>query len=100
MKATFLDEKGGQQPFEMGCYGIGVTRIVAGRDRAEQRRARHRLSGPIAPFTVSLVPIGYASRRRCAPQRTSSTRSSGGEGSMSCSTIATSAPAYSSPIWT
>ena len=29
MKATFLDENGNALPFEMGCYGIGVTRIVA-----------------------------------------------------------------------
>ena len=29
MKATVLDDKGAAQPMEMGCYGIGVTRVVA-----------------------------------------------------------------------
>ncbi len=42
----------GQQPrpMEMGCYGIGVTRIVGGRHRAEPRRARHRVPAPDRAF--------------------------------------------------
>jgi len=59
MKATFLDEKGGQQPFEMGCYGIGVTRIVAAAIEQNSDERGIVFPAPIAPFTVSLVPIGY-----------------------------------------
>jgi hypothetical protein len=43
MKATFLDETGKPQLMQMGCYGIGITRLPA-RHRAEQRRARHHLA--------------------------------------------------------
>ena len=59
MKATFLDEKGASQPFEMGCYGIGVTRIVAAAIEQNSDERGIVFPAPIAPFTVSLVPIGY-----------------------------------------
>jgi prolyl-tRNA synthetase len=59
MKATFLDEKGGQQPFEMGCYGIGVTRIVAAAIEQNHDPRGIVFPAPIAPFTVCVVPIGY-----------------------------------------
>jgi len=59
MKATFLDEKGANQPFEMGCYGIGVTRIVAAAIEQNSDERGIVFPAPIAPFTVSLVPIGY-----------------------------------------
>ena len=42
--ATYLDENGKPQLLEMGCYGIGVTRLAGRGDRAEPRRARHRLA--------------------------------------------------------
>ncbi len=45
MNATFLDETGKPQLMEMGCYGIGVTRILGRRHRAGPRRARHSLAG-------------------------------------------------------
>jgi len=35
MDAKFLDAAGVEKPFEMGCYGIGITRIVAAAIRAE-----------------------------------------------------------------
>jgi prolyl-tRNA synthetase len=59
MKATFLDDKGETRPMEMGCYGIGVTRIVAAA--IEQSHDERGISFPLpmAPFEVSLVPIGY-----------------------------------------
>ena len=44
MNATYLDEDGKPQLLQMGCYGIGVTRIAGRRDRAEPRRARHHLA--------------------------------------------------------
>jgi prolyl-tRNA synthetase len=59
MKATFLDESGNSRPFEMGCYGMGITRIVAAA--IEQNHDEHGIvfPQPIAPFHVALVPIGY-----------------------------------------
>jgi prolyl-tRNA synthetase len=60
MKATFLDEKQAQKPFEMGCYGIGVTRIVGAA--IEQNHDQNGIVFPaqIAPFEVCIVPMGYA----------------------------------------
>jgi prolyl-tRNA synthetase len=59
MNATFLDETGKPQPFEMGCYGIGVTRIAAAA--IEQNHDARGIIWPVAlaPFTVVLCPIGY-----------------------------------------
>jgi prolyl-tRNA synthetase len=59
MKAVFLDEAGKSRAFEMGCYGIGVTRIVGAA--IEQNHDAHGIvfPQPIAPFQLALVPIGY-----------------------------------------
>ena len=59
MKATFLDDKGQARPFEMGCYGIGVTRIVGAA--IEQNHDARGIIFPtqIAPFELAIVPIGY-----------------------------------------
>jgi prolyl-tRNA synthetase len=59
LQATFLDEKGEARPFEMGCYGIGVTRVVAAA--IEQNHDARGIVFPaqIAPFEVCIVPIGY-----------------------------------------
>jgi prolyl-tRNA synthetase len=59
MKATFLDEKGEAKPFEMGCYGIGVTRIVAAAIEQGHDERGIVFPQPMAPFTACLVPIGY-----------------------------------------
>ena len=59
MKATFLDEKGKPQPMEMGCYGIGVTRIVAAAIEQNHDERGIVFPAPIAPFEVCIVPIGY-----------------------------------------
>ena len=59
MKATFLDESGGSRPFEMGCYGIGVTRIVGAAIEQNHDERGIIFPEPIAPFQVALVPIGY-----------------------------------------
>ncbi len=58
MNATFLDESGKPQFMEMGCYGIGVTRIVAAA--IEQSHDSKGIIWPdsIAPFTVVICPIG------------------------------------------
>jgi prolyl-tRNA synthetase len=60
MKATFLSEAGEAMPFEMGCYGIGVTRIVAAAIEQNHDERGIVFPAPIAPFQVALVPIGYA----------------------------------------
>jgi prolyl-tRNA synthetase len=59
MKAGFLDEQGQVQPFEMGCYGIGVTRIVAAAIEQNHDARGIIFPAPIAPFRACLVPIGY-----------------------------------------
>ncbi len=58
MKATFLDENGKEQVMEMGCYGIGVSRIVAAA--IEQGHDQHGIVFPpaMAPFQLAIVPIG------------------------------------------
>jgi prolyl-tRNA synthetase len=60
MSATFLDENGRKQAFEMGCYGIGVTRIVGAA--IEQNHDERGIVFPesMAPFQVALLPLGYA----------------------------------------
>jgi prolyl-tRNA synthetase len=59
LKATFLGEDGAPHPFEMGCYGIGVTRIVAAAIEQNHDARGIVFPAPIAPFEASLVPIGY-----------------------------------------
>jgi len=59
MGATFLDEKGAARPFEMGCYGIGVTRIVGAAIEQNHDARGILFPAPIAPFRVCIVPIGY-----------------------------------------
>jgi len=59
LKAGYLDDKGKAHPFEMGCYGIGITRIVGAA--IEQGHDERGIIFPtaIAPFTLALVPMGY-----------------------------------------
>jgi prolyl-tRNA synthetase len=59
LNAFFLDEKGESRPMEMGCYGIGVTRVVAAAVEQNHDERGIVFPRPIAPFEVSLVPIGY-----------------------------------------
>ncbi len=58
MNATFLDEGGKPQFLEMGCYGIGITRLPAAA--IEQNHDQRGIIWPdaIAPFTVVICPIG------------------------------------------
>jgi prolyl-tRNA synthetase len=59
MGASVLDEQGKARTLEMGCYGIGVTRIVAAA--IEQNHDDKGIIWPeaIAPFQVAIVAIGY-----------------------------------------
>ena len=58
MKASYLDESGQMRSMEMGCYGIGISRIVAAA--IEQNHDEHGIIFPaaIAPFELAIVPIG------------------------------------------
>jgi len=58
MKATFLAEDGKPRHFEMGCYGIGITRLPAAA--IEQNHDAKGIIWPdaLAPFTVVVCPIG------------------------------------------
>ncbi len=99
MKATVLDEQGKALTMFMGCYGIGVTRVVAAA--IEQN---HDANGiiwpePLAPFLVVLVPINYQKSERVQQAADSALRAnSGPPASMCCSMTATPGPGSSSRI--
>jgi prolyl-tRNA synthetase len=59
MNANYLDETGKPQPMIMGCYGIGVTRILGAA--IEQNHDARGIIWPdaLAPFAVVICPIGY-----------------------------------------
>lgn len=59
MGATYLDAEGRERPIEMGCYGIGVSRLVAAA--IEQNHDANGIIWPfsVAPFHVLLLPINY-----------------------------------------
>jgi prolyl-tRNA synthetase len=58
MKATFLDENGKPAPLQMGCYGIGITRILGAA--IEQNFDDKGIVWPasLAPFELVLCPMG------------------------------------------
>jgi prolyl-tRNA synthetase len=66
MGATVLDEHGQARPMEMGCYGIGVSRIVAAA--IEQNHDARGIIFPeaMAPFAVAIVPIGLGKSAQVA----------------------------------
>lgn len=59
LRATFLDKDGKEKYFVMGCYGIGVSRIVAAA--IEQGHDQNGIIWPlpIAPFQVLILPVNY-----------------------------------------
>ncbi|MEY3664806.1 MAG: hypothetical protein RLZZ153_988 [Pseudomonadota bacterium] len=58
MNANFIDEDGVAKPIEMGCYGIGVTRLLGAA--IEQNHDERGIIWPrsIAPFEVVIAPLG------------------------------------------
>ena len=64
MNANVLDENGKQQTMTMGCYGIGVTRVVAAA--IEQNHDDNGIIWPdaIAPFNVALLPMNMHKSQR------------------------------------
>jgi prolyl-tRNA synthetase len=63
MKAVFLNDKGEEQFFEMGCYGIGVSRIIAAA--IEQNYDEKGIVWPmqIAPYLVHIIPVQEKSEK-------------------------------------
>ncbi len=63
LEATFTEEDGSEQPFVMGCYGIGVTRVVAAI--AEQHNDEHGLAWPkaVAPFEIVVILVNRDDER-------------------------------------
>ena len=59
MKATFLNEHGKPEVMEMGCYGIGVSRIVGAAIEQNFDERGIVWPQPIAPFELAIVPVGY-----------------------------------------
>ena len=59
LSATYLDAEGRERPIEMGCYGIGISRLVAAA--IEQNHDSNGIIWPfsLAPFHVLLLPINY-----------------------------------------
>ncbi len=59
MGVTYIDEKSAAKPMEMGCYGIGVTRVVAAAIEQNHDDRGIIWPDPMAPFVVSIIPMGY-----------------------------------------
>ena len=59
MGVNYIDEKGESRAMEMGCYGIGVTRVVAAAIEQNHDDRGIIWPDPMAPFTIAVIPLGY-----------------------------------------
>jgi prolyl-tRNA synthetase len=59
LKCSFLNENGQSQIMEMGCYGIGISRIVGAAIEQNNDEQGIIFPGAIAPFEICIVPVGY-----------------------------------------
>jgi prolyl-tRNA synthetase len=66
LKATVLDEQGRDAVMLMGCYGIGVTRVVAAAIEQNHDDRGIIWPEPLAPFDVALVPVNLHKSARVA----------------------------------
>jgi prolyl-tRNA synthetase len=57
--ASFLAADGQERVMEMGCYGIGVTRVVAAAIEQNNDARGIIWPEPLAPFSVAIAPVGY-----------------------------------------
>src|SRR5262249_38653088 len=64
MNAVVLDEGGRNVPLHMGCYGIGVTRVVAAAIEQNHDERGIIWPEPLAPFNVVLVPVNLQKSQR------------------------------------
>ncbi len=63
MGATFLDERGKKQPLIMGCYGIGIGRVVAATIEQSHDERGIVWPHPLSPFHVYIVPVNVKDDR-------------------------------------
>ena len=68
MNATVLDEQGKSVTMFMGCYGIGVTRVVAAAIEQNHDERGIVWPEPIAPFDVSIIPMNMHKSERVRQQ--------------------------------
>ncbi len=66
MKATFLDKEGKEKPIIMGCYGIGVSRVVASAIEQNYDASGIVFPPPLAPFDVILLNLDVKNADVCA----------------------------------
>jgi prolyl-tRNA synthetase len=59
MGATYLDAQGRSHVLEMGCYGIGMTRVVAAAIEQNHDERGIVWPEPMSPFAVAIAPVGY-----------------------------------------
>ena len=59
LAATYLTDEGQSRVLEMGCYGIGVTRVVAAAIEQNHDERGIVWPEPLAPFAVAIAPIAY-----------------------------------------
>jgi prolyl-tRNA synthetase len=59
MGVNYIDEKGETRPMEMGCYGIGITRIVGAAIEQCHDEKGIIWPDPMAPFAVAIIALGY-----------------------------------------
>jgi len=64
MDATVLDADGQPRPMQMGCYGIGVTRVVAAAIEQNHDERGIIWPEPLAPFDVMIIPINMEKSER------------------------------------
>ncbi len=69
MNATFLDEKGQKIFFIMGCYGIGVSRIVAAAIEQSHDESGIIWNESLAPYKAIIIPISYEGKIKDACDR-------------------------------
>ena len=66
MGALYLDREGQQQPITMGCYGIGVGRLLAAAIEQNHDEQGIIFPAPIAPYQVHLVGLNLSDEEVCA----------------------------------
>lgn len=63
MQATFQDKNGQDKPFVMGCYGIGVSRVVAAAIEQNHDENGIIFPVPLAPYTVIVLNLGLKDKK-------------------------------------
>ena len=94
MNVSFLDNNGKSQIMEMGCYGIGITRVVAAAIEQNNDEKGIIWTKAMAPFEVVIVPMNYKNQMPFAKPPTKSTPNCWRQAQTSSSTTATNAQAY------